>query len=275
MKKEKYLTAGQFAKISNVPKHVLFHYDDIGLFKPIYVNNKGYRYYSYHQYTTFYAIRNLKKMGMPLKEIQLFLQQRNPQLFLTLIDNKFKEIDQDIQQLLTLKKMLQSMKDNTTFALNHKDEDICIKEYPDEILFCSNNLENTSTKSFASFMEEYANFYRENNISSNETVGCMIKVDKIKNKNYLDISYLFMIVDQQCKQNMHIRKKGKYLCAWHQGNYDSIGQTYQNMMDYAFLHQLSLGTYAYEEYLIDEIAQKDNNKYITYIRMEIIDDNNN
>ena len=48
--KEKLLTCGTFAKICGIEKHVLFHYDEIDLFKPIYVNEKGYRYYSYHQY---------------------------------------------------------------------------------------------------------------------------------------------------------------------------------------------------------------------------------
>ena len=47
--KEKLLTCGTFAKICGIEKHVLFHYDEIDLFKPIYVNEKGYRYYSYHQ----------------------------------------------------------------------------------------------------------------------------------------------------------------------------------------------------------------------------------
>ena len=113
MKKEKYLTAGQFAKICGVPKHVLFHYDDIGLFQPIYVNEHGYRYYSYHQYDTFSAILNLKKIGMSLKDIQSFLQQRDPHLFLGLLDEKFEEVDREIQQLLSLKKMMNSRKDST------------------------------------------------------------------------------------------------------------------------------------------------------------------
>ncbi len=31
---EKYFTTGEFARMCNVEKHVLFHYDDIGLFRP-------------------------------------------------------------------------------------------------------------------------------------------------------------------------------------------------------------------------------------------------
>ena len=77
---------------------------------------------------------------------------------------------------------------------------------------------------------------------------------------------------EQFDQNTYIRKKGKYLCGWHKGNYDTIGQTYQKMIDYAALHQLKLGMYAYEEYLIAEIAQRDHDQYVTYIRMEMDSD---
>ena len=47
--KLKPLTTGEFAKICNVKKHTLFHYDDIGLLKPDYYDENGYRFYSYSQ----------------------------------------------------------------------------------------------------------------------------------------------------------------------------------------------------------------------------------
>ena len=52
--KLKPLTTGEFAKICNVKKHTLFHYDDIGLLKPDYYDENGYRFYSYSQLNLFY-----------------------------------------------------------------------------------------------------------------------------------------------------------------------------------------------------------------------------
>ena len=54
--KLKPLTTGEFAKICNVKKHTLFHYDDIGLLKPDYYDENGYRFYSYSQLNLFYFI---------------------------------------------------------------------------------------------------------------------------------------------------------------------------------------------------------------------------
>lgn len=270
MKKEKYLTAGQFAKICGVEKHVLFHYDEIGLFTPIYVNEHGYRYYSYHQYDTFSVILKLKKMGMSLKDIKLFLEQRTPALFLQLLEEKFEEVDQEIQKLLALKRMMVYMKESTVFAVTHAYDEISVREYPKEILLCSKDLENSSSKSFASFMVEYIHFCQENNVLVQESVGCMIKIDNIRKQEYSNFSHLFMIIDHDIQKNTHIRKKGYYLCGWHNGPYDTISKTYKRMLEYAEKHQITLGAFAYEEYLIAEIAQKDHNKYVTHIRMEIL-----
>ncbi len=41
---KKYLTTSQFAQICSTTKHTLFHYDEIGLLKPEFVNKKGYRF---------------------------------------------------------------------------------------------------------------------------------------------------------------------------------------------------------------------------------------
>lgn len=272
MKKEKYLSAGQFAKICGVEKHVLFHYDDIGLFQPIRKSEKGYRYYSYHQYDTFCVITNLKKMGMPLKDIKVYLSKRNPHLFLQLLEEKFSEVDEEIERLLALKRMMMSMREATLFAVTHEHEDIHVSTLPKEILLCSRNLENATNTSFATFMEEYIQFCQEHHILMQESVGNMITIENIRNKNYHDFSYMYMKIDRDIHKHTRVRDKGNYLCGWHRGNYDTMPATYERMLQYADEHQLTLGTYVYEEYLIADIAQKDVNSYMTYIMMELVDE---
>ena len=116
--KEKLLTCGTFAKICGIEKHVLFHYDEIDLFKPIYVNEKGYRYYSYHQYDTFKVIMALKKLGMSLKDIKTYLDKRNPQLFLELLDQQEHKLIEYINELQQIHEMLKNFKTLTNDALN-------------------------------------------------------------------------------------------------------------------------------------------------------------
>ena len=80
-----------------------------------------------------------------------------------------------------------------------------------------------------------------------------------------------MKIEKDIRQNTHIRGEGSYLCAWHKGPYDTIQSTYERMLAYAEQCNLIIGPYAYEEYLIADIAQKDHTKYVTYIRMDLVD----
>ena len=137
--KEKLLTCGTFAKICGIEKHVLFHYDEIDLFKPIYVNEKGYRYYSYHQYDTFKVIMALKKLGMSLKDIKTYLDKRNPQLFLELLNQQEHKLIEYIHELQQIHEMIKNFKILTNNALNANYNEIKIEYLNETKLLLSAN----------------------------------------------------------------------------------------------------------------------------------------
>src|SRR5690625_34215 len=82
--KTNYFTAGEFAHLCKVNKQTLIYYERIGLFSPIYKDEKGYRYYSVSQYDFFSVIELLKEIGMPLKEIQHYMANKSPDRFIQL-----------------------------------------------------------------------------------------------------------------------------------------------------------------------------------------------
>ena len=101
--KLKPLTTGEFAKICNVKKHTLFHYDDIGLLKPDYYDENGYRFYSYSQLNLFYFISMMKELGMSLDEIKFYLNSRTPEQMEELFTSKINQISNEIKRLNNLK----------------------------------------------------------------------------------------------------------------------------------------------------------------------------
>lgn len=269
MNKEKYLRAGEFAEICDVSKHVLIHYDEIGLFQPAYRSDNGYRYYSYHQYDTFNVIKNLQKMGMSLTEIKDYLERRNPHTFLNLLDQKSHDIDDQIRYLLNTKVMMQRMKDTTSEALLHEHGQIDVVTLSRTALICTDNLVDTTKKTFGTFMRDYIQFIKERHISVQQSVGIIISVNHLRKKEYNNYTYLYQIMHADYEKPSYIREHGDYICGWHHGSYDSIGQTYHKMLRFADEHQISLGTFAYEEYMVTDIAEISMNNYITRIYMEI------
>lgn len=65
---------GEFSRLTRVSMKTLHHYDDVGLFKPAYVDRfTGYRYYRFDQLPRLNRILVLKGLGFSLEEIRQML----------------------------------------------------------------------------------------------------------------------------------------------------------------------------------------------------------
>ena len=74
-----YFKTAEFAALCGVRKDTLLHYDHIGLLKPQWVGENGYRYYAAQQLRTYDLIAALRRLGTPLAEIRDYLTRRSPQ----------------------------------------------------------------------------------------------------------------------------------------------------------------------------------------------------
>lgn len=115
MERRKYLTTGELARLTHVTKNTLFHYDKIGLFSPELVAENEYRYYSVHQVEVLNTIIMLRNLGMPLKEIRLFLEGRNPEKLIELFEKEEAQIQ---EQIAYLKKQSQWIKEKSEKVKN-------------------------------------------------------------------------------------------------------------------------------------------------------------
>ena len=77
MKHKNYISTGELARVMDITKHTLFHYDEIGLFKPALVDENGYRLYKMEQMEMLDTILILRDLQLPLKEIKKFIENRN------------------------------------------------------------------------------------------------------------------------------------------------------------------------------------------------------
>lgn len=76
MKQKEYYTAGELARLFNIPKQTMLYYDKMGILKPEFVAENGYRYYSTPQYLTLEIILFLRKMDISVPDISKFLENR-------------------------------------------------------------------------------------------------------------------------------------------------------------------------------------------------------
>ena len=105
-KKRMYMTTGELARIMGITKETLFHYDEIGLFRPAVVKTNGYRYYEVRQMELLDTILLLKELGMPLKEIQKLLGNRNPEKMLEVFSERERKIQDEMTKLKNMKRWI-------------------------------------------------------------------------------------------------------------------------------------------------------------------------
>lgn len=92
MKEKQYFTVGEFAELFGISKQTLFYYERNHIFAPAFVNENGYRYYSFEQFYIFEIISALRAAQVPLKKIAWYLRHRDVAGLRALFLEKQKEL---------------------------------------------------------------------------------------------------------------------------------------------------------------------------------------
>ena len=120
---EKKYTVKQLAELAGVSIRTLRYYDKIGLLKPAYRTESGYRHYKRAELLKLQQILFYKELGVSLKEIQQILSDPEFDLIQALQTHKQKllEVQQQYEQLLkTIDKTIDELQKKKIM----KDEEI-------------------------------------------------------------------------------------------------------------------------------------------------------
>ena len=100
---------GEFSKLSNITVKMLRHYDEIGLLKPIRVDDiTNYRYYSSSQLETASMINTYKSLGFSLKIIKTLIENKNGEEdLLSYYKIRIQEIKEEQENLKKQVKLLE------------------------------------------------------------------------------------------------------------------------------------------------------------------------
>lgn len=106
---KQYYTTGKFAKLANVSERTIRYYDQVGLLKPSFVCENGYRQYSNQDLFRLQKIVLLRNLGFSIEEIVSFLSNQNKeedilkslQMQRDLIDSRIQTYN-SIKESLTL-----------------------------------------------------------------------------------------------------------------------------------------------------------------------------
>lgn len=269
--KNKLLTIGQFAAMHGINKKTLMWYDEIGLFKPAEINSEnGYRYYNYHQSPVLETILLLRELDVSISEIQDFIKKRSAASLKCLLEEKIADLDRSITHLQAVRTNLQNHHKNMVTLLTMDLSKISIVEKEEHCLVTVNISKNISFEEEVEMITAETEKYHLGRLHD-ASYGSMIPVTSLQNGNFDDYSKLFIEIPfLKQKKGLHIQPGGKYIRAFHKGNWDKIPLRYQEIFDYAKKQGLTLFGFSYEmginENVIDRIED-----YIVQIEIPIYD----
>ena len=269
--KDNYFSTGEFAKLCNVNKKTLFYYDEIGLFKPEIVKENGYRYYSVYQLEVFDIIHTLRDLGVPLKQIKSFIDERNPKSVVKFFEYKTGEIENEIKQLRRKQEIMSNKIKIIKEAEKIRDniDNLSIEEQDEEYLVLSKNIDKSKFPYDSEVYANHLNYCYNQDLYIGYPLGFIKTIDDLYSENDYAYTYYYTKVNKNDGENIIKKPKGKYLVEYLNGSYIDIPGLYKKMLDYVKTHNLELIGHSYEEELINLIAVKDMNDYIIKVSMQI------
>lgn len=268
-KKSKLLTIGQFAAMHGINKKTLMWYDEIGLFLPAFINEEnGYRYYSYYQSPILETILLLRELDVSIHEIQNFMKNRSAENLKSLLDDKITALDLQLTHLQAVRSTLCTHHQNMSTLLTMDLSEISIIEQKKRCLITVDVNPKTSFEDEVELITAETEKYHLGRLH-HASYGSMIPVSSLLAGHYDDYTKLFIEIPFLTYQpGLHVPPSGKYLRAFHKGDWEKIPQRYEEIFAFAEKHNLKLHEFSYEmginENVIDQIED-----YIVQIQIPI------
>ncbi|UQZ74216.1 hypothetical protein C2I17_06295 [Niallia circulans] len=137
-----YLTSGELAKLLNITKYLLRHYEEQQLIQPAFIDGNGYHMYGESEVYAMSHLLLLRELGFSIKEIKSILDKEMN--YEEALSDVLLKVENDIKHLNRLKENVQTvlgLKQKETYKLNIEDkEERCFTFLDDKFVDDSYNI---------------------------------------------------------------------------------------------------------------------------------------
>lgn len=269
---KKYLTISDFSKISGVNRQTLIYYDRIGLFSPAHIANNQYRMYLHKQVDTIGIITILRDLGVPLKKIKEVIADISIDTMEKTLTYQINTIHEKIEKLTVLQDFtqirLEQMREGKSFlqgAPNFSVTEI-VEDVPIRI---GKKIDCRQENIDDDVIIEFFDCIEDAKLPSIFSLGYIKKAEDILNRETNFISHMWFRLKNKKYANSFI-PKGRYLIGYAKGDYGHTNYIYEDLIQYAKENGLTIDGNVYEEYLIDELSERNPNQFVLKIFIKIL-----
>lgn len=270
---DNYFSIGELAKYQKISKQTLIFYDKIGLFRPAYVDpNNGYRYYSTNQIDYLDTILVMKKMGFSLQEIKEHMQHYNINSSLAALRRQLVTLDSQIQELELIRSRLLHRCSQMEDAQKYREGECAVvteEVGPQYILYHKveepygpGEVSIATKKCFADYFQKQLPIFFQ--------CGVVVPLRHILEGRPGEAVLAFLPIEKtDAAENIMELPAGTCVSVCHIGDYESIGRSYEKILEYCRRNSLKILSDSYEFCINDYITTYDESEYITRIQMYV------
>lgn len=167
-----------------------------------------------------------------------------------LLEEKIAELDRNIIHLHAVRKTLCNYHQNMETLLTMDLSEISIIEEEERCLVTVDINQDTTFEEEVEMITTETEKYQLGRLHD-ASYGSMIPVTSLLNGDFNDYCKLFIEIPLEMlsaafKKGLHMQPGGKYLRAFHKGDWEQIPRRYQEIFNYARKHKLTLSGFSYE-----------------------------
>lgn len=264
-------TIGQFAALHDINKKTLMWYDEIGLLKPAFIRDNGYRCYTYQQSNLLEVILLLRELDVPIADIKRFMAERSAEKLDVLLAEQLEKIDARMAWLSEVRQVVQDWQGamQTLGALNLEKIEVIETTEPQYHLLVETSSELSMNEEIARIVSALKTHQVQRRYIV--TYGALLPVEALYAERFDDYTALTITLTQPLYQEgLHEQPPGRYLRAYHRGDWERLPECYRAMLAFANHKGLQLQGFVYGKGMNGEVALSMED-YITQIDIPLAD----
>lgn len=232
---KEFFSIGEISKLFDINKKTLRYYDEIGLFKPSFVNkDNNYRYYTLDQFQYLETIKYLKELGLSLEKIKYNLTNFNSEEVINSLEEQNNIIDSKISELQLIKQKINNkiiqIKDSTRNDLLDTIREVNFNER--QAIRLKNSIRTDYDIEF--FLRKLIKMSKNKIFLTYGLVGVSVSKDDLIDRKYDEYKSIFIMIEEEKydKSLIKIFPKGTYVCIRFKGIHKNAPPYYEQLIDY-------------------------------------------
>lgn len=265
---KKYLSISAFSKLAGISRKNLIYYDEVGILKPAFVKENGYRYYSYSQLDEVSIILALKDLDIPLKEIKNYMENVSPDNLIHLIATQKKKILEELNRLNQMNYIIEQRINNAPVVSNINCGEILLEYCEEEVLLLGpeylydpNNVEDD----FISFLD----YCESKKVLYGYPLGVYTNHDSLLTDNIRKYRYFYKVSPDTDLIEKTIKPQGLYVITYDNSYLAEDMKIFHKVNKFIEENHLSVCGNVYIENISDEIITKNPDKYLSKISVQV------